>query len=105
MTVIERAKILLGIEDDLQDNLLKVIQDSTEAHFMAYVGINRIPQRFDYIIVEVIVKRFNRLGSEGLASQSVEGLNMTFSADDFAEYDKVLKRFYAGHFDAGFKML
>ena len=52
-----------------------------------------------------MVKRFNKLGSEGMASQNVEGLNMSFEIDDFAVYDKVIQRQFSSDFQAGFKML
>lgn len=105
MTIIEQVKVLLGIEDNLQDNLLSVIQDLTEAHFKAYSKQDEIPDKLSYIIVEVIVKRFNKLGSEGLSSQDVEGLSMSFDLDDFAVYDKVIQRQFASDFQAGFKVL
>lgn len=105
MTIIEQAKALIGIEDDLQDNLLAVIQSITESHFKAYSNQNTIPEKLNYIIVEVTVKRFNKLGSEGMTVQKVEGLDMTFVVDDFAEYEKIIKRHFASNFEAGFKML
>ena len=105
MTIIEQVKVLLGIEDNLQDNLLSIIQDLTEAHFKAYSKQDEIPDKLSFIIVEVVVKRFNKLGSEGLSSQSVEGLNMRFNLDDFAVYDAVIKRTFVDSFQVGFKML
>lgn len=105
MSIIEQVKALLGIEDNLQDNLLSVIQELTEAHFKAYSKQDNIPGKLNYIIVEVMVKRFNKLGSEGMASQNVEGLNMSFEIDDFAVYDKVIQRQFSSDFQAGFKML
>lgn len=105
MTIIEQVKALLGIDDDLQDNLLSVIQNLTEAHFKAYSKQDSIPESLNYIIVGVMVKRFNRIGSEGMSSQTVEGLSMDFELDDFAEYDKVIQRQFASDFQAGFKVL
>lgn len=105
MSIIEQVKTLLGISDDLQDNLLSVIQMLTESHFKAYSKQDNIPENLNYIVVEVMVKRFNRIGSEGMSSQTVEGLNMAFELDDFEEYDKVIHRQFASDFQAGFKAL
>lgn len=105
MTVIEQVKTLLGISDDLQDNLLKVIEKLTESHFKAYTGKTDVPDELTFIIVEVIVKRFNRLGAEGMTSQGMEGLSMSFSLNDFEDYSEVFKRHYKSEFNAGFKML
>lgn len=105
MTIIEQVKTLLDISDNLQDNLLEVIQKLTEAHFGAYTGLYEVPNELEFIIVDVIVKRFNRLGAEGMKSQGMEGLTMSFSVNDFEEYSDVFKRYYKKEFNAGFKML
>ena len=102
MGIIEQVKALLGISDNLQDDLLEVIQELTEAHFMAYTGQETIPAKLEFIIVEVMVKRFNKIGSEGMSSHGVEGLSMSFDLDDFASYDKVIHRQFASDFQAGF---
>lgn len=105
MQIIEQVKALLGISDNLQDDLLEVIRELTEAHFNAYSGQSLIPRSLEFIIVEVMVKRFNRIGSEGMKSQKVEGLTVDFAIDDFLEYDKVIKRHFSDQYQAGFKML
>ncbi|WP_174852733.1 phage head-tail connector protein [Streptococcus suis] len=105
MQIIEQVKALLGISDNLQDDLLEVIQELTEAHFMAYTGQSLIPTPLEFIVVEIMVKRFNRIGSEGMKSQKVEGLAVDFAIDDFLEYDKVIKRHFSDQYQAGFKML
>ncbi|KAA4132191.1 phage head-tail adapter protein [Parabacteroides distasonis] len=105
MQIIEQVKALLDIDDNLQDNRLSVIQNLTEAHFKAFSNQDTIPEKLQYIIVEVMVKRFNKLGSEGMTTQNVEGLSMTFEIDDFSEYEKVIKQHFSSNFEAGFKML
>ena len=105
MGIIEQVKALLGITDNLQDDLLEVIKELTEAHFKAYTNQLSVPTQIEFIIVEVMVKRFNKLGSEGMSSHVVEGLSMSFGLDDFAGYDKVIHRQFANDFQAGFKML
>ena len=105
MENITQAKILLGIEDNLQDKLLTTIATLTTANFLAYAGVDDVPEGLEYIITEVIVKRFNRIGAEGMSSQSLEGASMRFDFDDFKEYDSVIKRVCSKTFTAGFKML
>jgi len=40
----------------------------------------------DYIILEVSVIRYNRIGSEGLSAHSVEGESLSWSDNDFSGY-------------------
>lgn len=100
-----RAKSLLGLNDELQDEVLKTIEELTLMQFSALSGSEDVPDNLDFIVVEVMVKRFNRLGSEGMASQSVEGLSMSFEQSDFEEYLPLIKRSFSKVYQAGFKVL
>lgn len=106
MNQVERVKVLLGIKDALQDDLLRLIQELTEAHFKAYTKASEIPTDLEYMIVEVMIRRFNRIGSEGYTSKEIEGLSMSFTQNDFQEYDRLLKVYYPNAFSSGgFRML
>lgn len=105
MADISQVKTLLGINDNLQDTLLHTISMLTTSHFLAYAGVDDVPEGLEYIVTEVIIKRFNRIGAEGMKNHSLEGTSMTFNSDDFKEYDSVIKRVCSKTFNAGFKML
>lgn len=94
MSRIDDVKVVLGIRDNLQDGLLAVLEKLTEDHFKAYTNQVYVPREFDFIITDVMVKRFNRVGAEGMESQSVEGLSQKFSLDDFKEYESLLDRHF-----------
>lgn len=53
-----------------------------------------VPEGLAWILDEVIIRRFNRIGSEGYQSQSVEGHSVTFSTDDFSEFLTDISGFY-----------
>lgn len=86
--MLEDLKILLGIskEDETLDEKLKLIISSTTNRLKALLGGQDPPEELGYIITDVSVKRFNRIGSEGLSSHTVEGESLSFSEDDFAGY-------------------
>ena len=44
MANIAQAKILLGIEDNLQDKLLTTIAMLTTSNFLAYAGVDDVPE-------------------------------------------------------------
>lgn len=91
--MLSKVKVLLGISDDLQDDLLVTIQELTLAHFMAYTGFSSVPTELEFILVEIMVKRFNRIGAEGFSSKSVEGASVSFSSRDFSDYDVFLNQY------------
>lgn len=90
MDILEKVKVLLGIEDNLQDDLLEVIQSQTEEHFKQYAKTDKVPESCQFIIVDVMVKRFNRLGAEGLKSRSIEGASSTYDEHDLEPYDDII---------------
>lgn len=84
MAVIDDVKALLGIEDE--DSKLKVIITLTENRLKTLIGKTEVPSELEYIVTEVSIARFNRIGSEGLSGHSVEGEALTFKDNDFDQY-------------------
>ncbi len=85
--MLKKVKILLGIpaEDTSLDERLNLIIENTSSRLKLLLGQDP-PEELSYIIVEVSVARFNRIGSEGLSSHSVEGESLTFNDNDFSGY-------------------
>ena len=78
-------KMLLGIakEDTTLDEKLKLIIETATARLTLLLGGIEPPETMEHIILEAAVIRFNRIGSEGLASHTVEGESLSFSEGDF----------------------
>ena len=84
--MLEEIKIILGIADNALDSQLNIIITNTTARLKMLLGVLDVPESLNYVVTEVSVKRFNRIGSEGITSHTVEGESMSFSDDDFAEF-------------------
>lgn len=86
--MLENLKILLGIaaDDTSLDVKLSLLLDMASARLRILLGGIDAPDTLEHIVVEVAVKRFNRIGSEGFTSHSVEGESISVSEDDFSEY-------------------
>ena len=83
-TVLSDVKLLLGLktEDDKLDAIVRL----TESRLKALLSVKTVPEELEYIVTEVAIKRFNRIGSEGVQSHSVEGESMSFNDDDFSSF-------------------
>lgn len=68
------------------DEKLEVIERRTKERLQIKMKIVPIPSEYEYIVNDVVLKRFNRIGNEGMESYSQEGLSMTFNDSDFDEY-------------------
>jgi len=92
--MLERIKTLLGIEDDLQDATLEIIINNVENHLQALLG-KEVPNELNFIVEEISIRRFNRLGTEGMQSESVEGHSITFYdlKDEFVPYETIIANY------------
>ncbi|MDK7194612.1 phage head-tail connector protein, partial [Lactobacillus gasseri] len=84
MATLENVKLLLSIDDDKQDSLLNIIINNTEKRLISLLplDVEEIPVRLEYIVEEVAVKRFNRVGAEGMTNESIDGRSNTFQDND-----------------------
>lgn len=87
--MLENLKLLLGLSeenDTALDTKLQLILNGAKRRLKMLLGGIEPPEEMEDIIVEVAIKRFNRIGSEGLDSHSVEGESLSFSDGDFDEF-------------------
>lgn len=86
--MLAKLKLLLGIaaDDTTRDDLLSLLINMAQGRLLLLIGADTVPVSLEHIVVDVALARFNRIGSEGLTSHTVEGETQTFSDDDFTVY-------------------
>lgn len=84
--MLNQLKTLLEIKDDSMDAKLELLVSLATARLTVLLGGLKPTADLDYIVIGVCLKKYNRIGSEGLSSHTVEGESMSFSDNDFAEY-------------------
>ncbi|MBR5290165.1 MAG: phage head-tail connector protein [Erysipelotrichaceae bacterium] len=91
--MLETLKLYLGIEanDEDKNSLLSSIVSDATARLKLLLGGIEPPEEMNYIIKEVSIIRYNRIGSEGVTIHSVEGESMHFSDNDFAAYSEEIQ--------------
>ncbi|TYS87575.1 phage head-tail connector protein [Rossellomorea aquimaris] len=94
MTIKDNVKIIVGIQDDLQDSQIDRLITNVEARLKVWLmqnaGLPGIPEELMFIVEELVVNRYNKIGSEGMKSESIEGRSVTFTEDDFKPYHSIL---------------
>lgn len=91
-------KTLLGFDINAEnaelDAKLNVIISITKSRLKILLGgVEEVPESLEYIIVEVSIIRYNKIGSEGIDNHTVEGESLTFTDDDFAAYQSEIQAF------------
>ncbi len=68
-----------AIYNNIAERLLHRIKDT------------EIPAELEYIVDEATIRRFNRIGSEGMKSESVEGHSVTYiDGDELEPYESAI---------------
>ncbi len=93
--MLENLKLLLGVDasDTSLDGKLSLLLSTATARLKILLGGIDPPESMEHIIVEAAVIRYNRIGSEGLSSHTVEGESLSFSSGDFDGFADEIQAF------------
>lgn len=86
--MLEKIKLLLNIQDDNQDELLSTLISLCKDEAYTYCSLSEYDEKLDFIVVQMVIERYNRMGSEGTKSQSSSGVNASYT--EFYS-DKIVK--------------
>ena len=88
-------KILLNLQDDdSKDNILTILCTNAMQTLCVYLGITSLPRELNFVAEQLVITRYNRLGSEGIQTEKIDVLSTTYeSGDDFAEYLDIMNQY------------
>lgn len=89
-----KVKPYLGLatDDTAQDDLLKLVYADTCSKVESYLnqdnigGNVKLPATLDWIVRDLVIKRYNRLGDEGKISSSESDVSASWNTDDLDEF-------------------
>jgi hypothetical protein len=82
MALLDDLKLMLDITGtDLDDKLTLIIKQSSNKLLARLPDVDDVPEDLEYIVLELAVMRFNRIGNEGMNSFSQEGESIVYEAD------------------------
>lgn len=92
--MLERIKLLLNKEnDDGIDELLLLFIALCKEEAYIYCNLEEYDEALDYIVIQMVIERYNRIGSEGTTAQSSSGASASY--DSF--YSKKVERMLNKH--------
>lgn len=92
--MLDTIKLLLNMSnDDSIDELLLTLISLCKEEAYTYCNLDEYKSTLDYIVVQMVIERFNRIGSEGAVSQSSSGVSTTY--DSF--YSEKVRRLLNKH--------
>lgn len=96
--LLQEVKELLNLTgDDSKDTTLKVIINNVYSRLILMTGYTEIPDPLLFIVTEVSITRYNKLGSEGIHTELNEGIQFIYERDIFSEYTDLIEKYIADH--------
>lgn len=89
--MLEKIKIMLGL-DETKDELLKLLVDDAIEEVVNYCNLTTYPEKLNSTVIKMVIQNYNRLGSEGISSQSFSGVSESFIDGYTADIIMVLNK-------------
>lgn len=91
--MLERIKLLLNITDGSKDALLGELITDAEEFAVNYTRNAAAMESLKATIIAMVIYAYNRLGSEGVTSESYSGVSFAYTAGYSDDIMKQLRRF------------
>lgn len=78
--MLDKLKLLLNIPDDTQDELLQVLISLCKDEAFNYCNLPEYSTKLDGAVIQMVIERYNRIGSEGATQQSSSGVSITYDS-------------------------
>ena len=103
--LLNRIKVLLGINDYDNAELINEIIELTKSKILNYIDKTELPKELEFVLVELSIQRYNKMGSEGISSESVDGKSVSYEAD-FESYKHYLDDYISKNsISKGFRLI
>ena len=78
--MLDKLKLLLNIKDDTIDELLTILIALCKEEAYTYCNLDEYDEKLDAIVIQMVIEKYNRIGSEGTTSQSSSGASANYDS-------------------------
>ena len=95
MAILDSVKLRIGLADTVQDDLLNDLIEDATARVLTYINrdgiVNQtVPDSVAWVIKDIVVKMYNRIGDEGKQSGTEGNVSNTWESIDLSQYADAL---------------
>lgn len=88
---------LTGVTDKQLTTIHDIVEKRILVRLLAHgIDVSAVPKELEYVLDELIIRRFNRIGSEGFESEktdSFSGGSVKYEKSDIAEFEQDFKAY------------
>lgn len=85
MLSVDNLKVKLNIQNDDDDLVLGLFLDDAVHLIMLYLETKDFPDELGFIAEDIAIKKYRRMGNEGVQSEKIDVLTTTFSSSKYLE--------------------
>lgn len=93
INALNRIKIKLGLNDGNKDELLTVLFDDASNLVCTYINSDVLPKKLSWMAEEIAIKRFRKIGAEGIKSKQIDVIRKDFDENILSEYIVTLDKY------------
>lgn len=90
--MLDKLKLLLNISDNDSDDLIKLLITLCKEEAYVYCNFDEYDDTLDYIVIQMVIERYNRIGSEGTTAQSSSGASATYDSFYSQKVERMLNK-------------
>ena len=93
INALNRIKIKHGLNDGNKDELLTVLFDDASNLVCTYINSDVLPNKLSWMAEEIAIKRFRKIGAEGIKSKQIDVIRKDFDENILSEYIVALDKY------------
>ena len=90
---LERVKTLLSLTDNDKDVILTVLMSNAMNTVCTYIGVTNLPTELEFVVEELTVVKYRRLGAEGIDTEKIDVLSTKYVSDDLNPFKTILDQY------------
>lgn len=89
--MLDKLKVLLGITD--KDDVLNILIEMCSQDALTYCHLDTVDNKMQPVIMQMVMEKFNKLGSDGVSARSFSGASESYNEDYSGAVYEQLKHF------------
>src|SRR5699024_7855961 len=91
---LETVKTLTGLDNEQIATIYTMYEKGLVSRLkQSLLEVIEIPEELEYVLTECTIARYNRIGREGMKSESMEGHKAKYDDKDLSDYDHAIQAY------------
>lgn len=90
---LNKIKTLLSLTDNSKDEILTVLISNAMSTVCTYIGVDILPNELEFVVEELTVVKYRRLGAEGIETEKIDVLSTKYVVDDLNPFKTILDQY------------